>query len=186
MQLRMKLVALGVAGGTAALVLAGIPAQASSHAARTRTGPEVIAGSVHGKKALANAPLVPLTLRGLVRTHGIVNLGGPNSVKKHAIRTPAGTLWVKLDKRQTSQTANRRTCRVSYTEDDTFQVLGSKSTGAFAGSSGPGAVRLHFGFTLPRYRSGPHKGKCNGSNNARPLTRGAIGTFLASIVLTVR
>ena len=66
MQLRMKLGALAIAGAAASLLLGGGPALASNHAARTITGPEVIAGTLHGKAALANAPTIPLQWRGLV------------------------------------------------------------------------------------------------------------------------
>ena len=68
MHLRMKLAALAMVGGTAALVLAGSPALASSHAI---TGPEIAYGAVYGKAATANNPVIPVTWRGLVRAHGV-------------------------------------------------------------------------------------------------------------------
>ena len=94
MQLRMKLAAVAVAGA-ASVALAGAPALASSQvsASKAITGPEVIAGAVHGKKALANATIVPLRLLGLVNTRSVVNLGGsgPNKGSVKTLRTPAGT-----------------------------------------------------------------------------------------------
>ena len=68
MNLRMKLAALAMVGGTAALVLAGSPALASSNAI---TGPEVAHGAVYGKPATANNPVIPVAWRGLVRAHGV-------------------------------------------------------------------------------------------------------------------
>jgi hypothetical protein len=62
-QLRTKLAAVG---GAAALVLAaGVPALASSHtASKPVTGPEAFYGAVHGKKATANNPVIPLKWQG--------------------------------------------------------------------------------------------------------------------------
>ena len=68
MQVRIKLAALAMAGGTAALVLTGAPALASTHAAsKAITGPEIAYGAVYGKAATANNPVIPVIWRGLVR-----------------------------------------------------------------------------------------------------------------------
>ena len=40
------------------------------------------------------------------------------------------------------------------TENDTFNVVGSRSTGAFAGASGSGAGHLHVTAYTSRYMSG--------------------------------
>ena len=188
MQLRMKLAAVAVAGA-ASVALAGVPALASSQvsASKAITGPEVIAGAVHGKKALANATIIPLRLQGLVNTRSVVNLGGsgPHKGSLKTLHTRAGNLTVKVTaKPQSSQSLNNRTCRFSFTTDITLTVVGSKSTGAFAGASGPGAVQVSFAATAPRFKSGPKKGQCN--FNGRPRTKGAVARFLGSLVLTVR
>lgn len=184
MQIRKKIAALGAAGGLVVLVLAGTPALASSHAgATTRTGPEVISGALHGKAALAKAPKVPLTFAGLVSARGVVSLGGGNS-KTHTLVSSAGKFTVLGTGKQTSQTANKKTCHFTFTQDVTYNVVGSESTGAFAGASGPGAARIHFAGYEPRFTSGPHKGQCNGQ--APPLAKGAVVSFLASTVLTVK
>jgi hypothetical protein len=39
---------------------------------------------------------------------------------------------------------------------------------------------------MPRYTSGAHKGQCNLSNNVVPVAKGAVATFLAAGVATVR
>jgi hypothetical protein len=187
-RLKVALGALAAAGGTAALVLTGVPAQASAHPAAARiTGPEVVSGTIHGKAANANTPHIPLTLQGVVNTRDrgfVLGNGGGNS---HTIPTRAGKLAVLGGgKQQTSQTVNMKTCHVSFTIRQTFRVVGSKSTGAFAGASGPGAYQVHFAAFFPRFHSGKHKGQCNTSNSAKPLNKGAVASFLAAIVLTVK
>lgn len=186
MHFRMKLAALGVACGTAVLVLAGTPALASSHAnAKTSTGPEVISGAVTGKAATANAPKIPLTFRGLVNARGVIILSGGSKSRTHTLSSSAGKFTVMATgKKQNSQTENKKTCHFTFTQDISYNVAGSKSTGAFAGASGPGAVRIYFAAYAPRFKSGPHKGQCNG--NGTPLSRGAVASFLASTALTVK
>jgi hypothetical protein len=188
MQLRMKLAAMAVAG-TATVALGGVPALASSQASagQTRTGPEVIAGAVHGKKALLNAPTVPLRLAGVVNTRSAVNLGGrgPHKGSTKTLRTGAGNLTVMVTSRpQNTHSRNTKTCRFSFATDITLTVVGNKSTGAFAGATGPGAVQVTFAATAPRFTSGPKKGQCN--FRGRPKTKGAVASFLGSLVLTVR
>jgi hypothetical protein len=179
-----KLAAQATAGGLTVLVLAGTPALASSHATTaTRTGPEVISGMVTGKAAVAKAPTVPVTFAGLVSARGSISLGSSTS-KTHTLMSSAGKLIVLGTGKQNSQTVNKKTCHFSFTQDVTYTVEGSQSTGAFAGSSGPGAAQVHFAAYEPRFTSGPHKGQCNGS--APPLAKGAVASFLASTVLTTR
>jgi hypothetical protein len=185
MQLRMKLASFGAAGGLVVLALAGTPALASSQAgAKIRTGPEVISGALHGKAALAKAPKVPLTFTGLVSARGGVGLGGGGHSKTHTLVSSAGKFTVLAAGKQTSQTANKKTCHFTFTQDVTYNVVGSQSTGAFAGASGPGAAQIRFSAYEPRFKSGPQKGQCNG--HAPPLAKGAVASFLASAVLTVK
>jgi hypothetical protein len=187
MKLRTTLAAIAVTGAASMALAAGVPALASSHANTSGdvTGPEVIAGTVHGKAALVNAPTIPLTLRGLVNTSSVVTLGGggphPGDVK--TLVTPAGKLTVMVTAQPThSQSFNTETCRFTFTQDIVLSVVGSKSTGEFAGASGPAAVQVSFGATAPRYTTGPKKGQCN--PNGRPLAEGAVASFLGSAVLT--
>ena len=168
-RLRVKLGALAMACGTAAIVLAGAPALASTHptSAKSITGPEVIHGTVYGKAALANTPHIPLTLEGVVNTSDSGFVLGGGKAKEHSLSTAAGKFTVEdTAKPQTSQTFNNKTCRFSETEDLSLSVLGSKSTKAFAGASGPGAVEVHFVEYASRYKSGPKKGQCNTSRSA--------------------
>jgi hypothetical protein len=189
MQLRMKLAAITVAGAASAALVAGAPALASSHASMGKavTGPEVISGTVHGKAAVVKAPRIPLKWQGLVTTKSVINLGGGGGPHKGAVKTltsPAGNLTVMVSSKPThSQSFNSKTCRFSFTQDIPVTVLGSKSTGSFAGASGPGAVQVHFAETGPRYKSGPKKGQCN--PNGKPIAKTAVANFLASLVLTI-
>ena len=186
MKLRMKLAALAMAGGTAALVLAGSPALASSMSV---TGPEIAYGAVYGKPATVNNPTIPVAWRGLVNAHGVFSTGGSGPPKKgqqHTFTTSAGNLTVVVTAPPTNgQSFNPSVCRFSFTTYVVFAVLGGQSTGKFAGTSGPGAVQVYGAGYVPRFTSGPHKGQCNSSPNAPELAKGAVESFLLSAVLTV-
>jgi len=188
MQFRRKLAALGIAGGTAALVLAATPALAGSHAAsKAVTAPESASGVIYGKAATENNLVIPLAWRGQVYAHGVFSSGGapPNKGRDHTFTTSAGNLTVVVTAAPTSnQSFNLKACHFAFWTDVVFSVVGSKSTGAFAGASGPGAVEVYGAGYVPRYTSGSHKGQCNTSNNAPELAKGAIATFLLSAVLT--
>jgi len=111
--------------------------------------------------------------------------GGPHRGNVKMLASPAGDLTVRVSsKPQTHQVFNPKTCRFSFTQEIPVTVVGSMSTGAFAGASGPGAAQVSFAAYAPRYKSGPHKGQCNPS--AQPLAKGAVASFLASTVLTVK
>ncbi len=173
-----------VAAASAALTLASVgPAFASAAAART-TGPEVISGSAHGAAAIANVTPIPLTLSGVVGTtdHGFSL--GPGGGNTHTLSTRAGKLTVTgTSKQVNTQAANMKSCYFSYTSRQTFKFVPGKSTGKFAGATGPGAYQVYFAAYEPRFTSGKNKGKCN--FNANPLAKGAVATFLAAGVLTV-
>jgi len=189
MEFKMKLAAVAVAGAASVALVAGVPALASSHAraGTAVTGPEVISGTVHGKKALARATRIPLRWRGLVTTHSVINLGGGGGPHKGSVKTlgsPAGNLTLKvISKPTSSKSFSTKTCRFSFMEDIPVKVLGSQSTGAFAGASGPGAVQVKFAVTGPRFKSGPKKGQCN--PKGKPIAKTAAASFLASLVLTI-
>jgi hypothetical protein len=120
-----------------------------------------------------------------VRTQGSVKLNGPSKSKTHTVASKAGNLLVEgTGYKHSTQTQNSKTCRFTFTQTLTFTVLGGKSTGAFAGASGPGAVKIFFAAYEPRFTTGKDKGQCNG--NAQPLAKGAVASFLATLVLTVK
>ena len=178
-----------VAAASAALTLASVaPAFAStvfaSTAAKTMTGPEAISGSAHGKAALANVTPIPLTLAGVVATtdHGFTL--GPGGGNTHTLATPAGKLTVTgTGKQVNTQTLNTKTCYFTYTSRETFKFVPGKSTGKFAGATGPGAYQVYFAAYAPRFTAGKNKGECN--PNGQPAVKGAVATFLAAGVLTV-
>jgi hypothetical protein len=177
--------ALMLAGGTAFASPAG-PAGSAGPAAKTVTGPEVVSGSALGKATIANVTPIPLTLAGVVATtdHGFTL--GPGGGNTHTLATAAGKLTVTgFGKTETSQTMNSTTCYFTYTARQQFKFIPGKSTGKFAGATGPGAYQIFFGAYAPRYTSGKHKGQCDTASNAVPLAKGAVATFLAAGVLTV-
>ena len=189
MQLRTKLMAVAMSGGTAALMFSGVPALASSHApSRPITGPEIASGAVHGKRATANNPIIPVAWRGLVTAHGVFSTGGgpaPKKGQRHTFITSAGNLRVVVTaKPVNTQHSNVKACHFSFATYVAFRVLGGRSTGKFAGTSGPGAVQVRFAGFGPRYKSGPKKGQCNTSPNAPELAKGAVASFVLSAVLT--
>ena len=189
MHLRIKLAALAAAGGTAALMLTAAPALAASQAAsKAVTGPEIAYGAVYGKPATANNPVIPVTWRGLAYARGVFAGGGggpPAKGQHHTFATSAGNLVVVVTAAPTnSQSFNLKACHFSYTTYVAFAAVGGKSTGKFAGASGPGAVQVYFAGYGPTYKSGPKKGQCNTSQNAPELAKGAVASFVLSAVLT--
>lgn len=183
--LSLTSVALAVISGITALALGVTPALASTQSSKSVTGPEVLSGRVTGAAATANNPTIPLTLTGVVSTTAPKFSLGSGTSTKHSVPTKAGTLVVQQSGTPTtSSTANTRTCFETFTEDIAFTVVGGSSTGAFHGASGPGAAQINFAAYAPKFTSGKHKGQCN--FNANPLNKGAVATFLAGIVLTVK
>jgi hypothetical protein len=156
----------------------------ASTAAKTMTGPEVITGSAHGAAALANVTPMPLTMAGVVATTDRGFTLGPGGGNTHTLSTPAGKLTVTgIGKQTTTQSLNPTTCYVTYTARQQFNFVAGKSTGKFAGATGPGAYQIYFAAYAPRFTAGKHKGQCNPNGN--PSAKGAVATFLAAGVLTV-
>jgi hypothetical protein len=163
MMLRIKLAALAMAGGVAALALTATPAMASGHAI---TGPEIAYGAVYGKPATANNPVIPVTWQGLVNAHGVFSPNGapPKKGQAHTFSTSAGNLVVVVTAAPTNtQSFNVKACHFAFTTYVAFAVVGGYG---------------------PRYTSGPKKGQCNTSQNAPELAKGAVASFLLSAVLT--
>lgn len=175
-----------VAVASAGLMLASVGTALAGSAAKPVTGPEVISGSAYGKAAIANVTPIPLTFAGVVATtdRGF-KLGGGNS-NTHTLATPAGRVTVTgIGKPANTQSMNSRTCHFTYTSRQQFNFVPGKSTGKFAGATGPGAYQVFFGAYASRYKSGKHKGQCDTASNAQPLAKGAVARFLVAGVLTV-
>jgi hypothetical protein len=189
MQHGIKLAALAMTGGAAALLLAGTPALASSHAPSRQpaTGSEMAYGVIYGKPATASNPTIPLAWGGLVNARGVFTPNGPapGQGQHHTFDTSAGKLTVVVTAAPTKgETANPKTCAFSYTTNVDFAAVGSQSTGKFARASGQGAVQVSESGYVPRYTSGKKKGQCNTSPNAPELTKGAVASFSLNAVLT--
>ncbi|MFY9927265.1 MAG: hypothetical protein WAK82_04595 [Streptosporangiaceae bacterium] len=174
----MKLAALVMTGGTA-LALTAAPAMAGV------TGPETAHGAVYGKAAAAENPVIPVTWQGLVNAHGVFSPNGPAPKKgqHHTFDTSAGKLVVVVTAPPANYgSVNIKACHFSDSTYVDFAAVGSRSTGKFAGLSGPGAVKVYFAGYGPRYTSGKKKGQCN--MNAPELAKGAVASFVLSAVLT--
>jgi hypothetical protein len=188
MQHRIKLAALALTGGAAALVLAGTPALASTHAhSKPVTSLEKAYGVIYGRPATASNPTIPLAWGGLVNANGVFTPNGPAPGKgqHHTFDTSAGKLTVVVTAAPTSgQTADPKTCQFSYTTNVDFAVVGHQSTGEFARASGQGAVQVSGSGYVPRYTFGKKKGQCDTSPNAPELNKGAVASFSLKAVLT--
>jgi hypothetical protein len=183
--LKKMLATAGAAVGAAAIVLAAaLPASASTQGAGGHGNYEWINGFLAGPGALANAPVVPLRLQGAVHTRGSINLGGTGSVGQ--ILTHKGTLAVEHGNPSPPPQLNYQTCRETFTISTSYTVLGSQSSGVFAGARGNGHAVVMFSAIAPRYTSGPHKGQCNFSQNAQPEPYGAFVSFHAQGPLYLR
>jgi hypothetical protein len=66
-------------------------------------------------------------------------------------------------------TINKATC--SFFASGSHSVSLFNGTGAYAGISGAPKITGSFAFLAPRVKSGKHKGACNLSNNAKPLSQ---------------
>ena len=118
--LKKMLAMAGAAVGAAAIVLAAaLPASASTQGAGGHGNYEWINGFLAGPGALANAPVVPLQLRGAVNTRGSINLGGNGSVG--SIPTYKGTLAVEHGNPSPPPQLNYRTCRETSTISTWYQ-----------------------------------------------------------------
>jgi hypothetical protein len=64
---------------------------------------------------------------------------------------------------------NTTTCSFRFTGTDPVTLF--NGTGLYAGLKGKVLITLSFGGVGPLYKSGPHKGQCNMSNNAPALAQ---------------
>jgi hypothetical protein len=178
MHLKMKITALAVAGSAAALVLAATPALASTHGvSRPMPGSESAYGVVYGRAA--TIPVIPLRWRGLVDTRGIFSPRGnpPRRGDRVTFTTSAGDLVTEvIAPSVTSQALDRRTCYFTDKTKVVFSAVGRRSTGAFAGVSGGGAVAVYSAGYVSRLMHGPRKGQCDTSPNAPELMKGAVAS----------
>jgi hypothetical protein len=182
-----------LAACTVIVALVGALGAWSSHGGRAASTPgtETLTGRVTGAAAVASSgPTIPLKFSGVVNTTGTFR--PPNSNSAHVtitFPTKAGNLVVAAyapDANAAPTIVNAAACRFGSTVHATYTVDGAKSTGKFAGATGSGKATVIFQASAPRFTSGSHKGQCNMSNNAQPLTSGAFAAFTAVGPLTVK
>lgn len=175
------------ATGIAALMLTVAACSSSSSTTpTTTTGTETLAGTVTGKAAVTgvNGPTVPLTLTGPVATTSSFTPPGSGTHSVVTFKTPDGNLVVNAVAPDANQNPvpNAKTCLMQQTVHATYVVDGAKSTDKFKDATGKGTATFWFSADAPKLASG----KCDTSNDAQPLSKGAVDTFTASGPLTVK
>lgn len=184
--------------GAAALTIAGAAACSSATSTVSNTagtgkasaapmsGTETITGQVAGAAAVANNTSIPLTWRGPVDTTSTFNAGGngPAKGQHHTFTTKAGNLTVVVSATpgNVQKVLSAGTCQFEYVTTVPYKVDGAASTGKFAGATGGGAVVVSFRAYLPKLADG----KCNESNTAQPLAKGAVAAFKGGGPLTIK
>ena len=150
------------------------------------SGIERFTGKVTGAPALANNLTIPLTWTGPVQTTGSFNTGGapPAKGQQHTFTTAAGKFTVVVSGTPTNvqKVLSASSCIVEFGTTVPYKVDGAASTEKFAGSVGSGVVTVTFQAEVPKLASG----KCNLSNNAQPLAKGAIAVATLVGPLTIK
>jgi len=168
------------------LAAAGLGAAAfSSHAAAT-SGTERFSGVLTGAPALASTSTFHLTFSGPVTTTGTVTLGSGGNKKgdEHTFDTKAGKLVIVLDRDVGNgvATGNPTTCQFTDKIAVPATIVGSKSTGSWAGATGNFTLAALLRATGPRLSNG----KCNTSSSAKPITSTAYSSFAGAGPVTVK
>ena len=184
----------------AALLAAGIAACSSSSSTTTTnnsaatakasptsmSGIEKFTGKLTGASAIANNATIPLTYTGPVNTTGSFDTGSPPPAKgqNHTFATGAGNFTVTVTgaPKQVQKMLSARSCLFEAVTTVPYKADGATSTGKFAGATGSGVVTVSFTAVLPKLADG----KCDTSNSAQPLAKGAVALFAASGPLTVK
>jgi len=121
-----------------------------------------------------------------VATTGTFSTGGGSPAKgqHHVFKTAAGdfAVVVSATPSNTQKLLSGSSCEFEYATSVPYRVDAAASTGKFAGAAGSGVVTVTFRAYLPKLADG----KCNMSNNAVPLTQGAVASFRSSGPLTVK
>jgi hypothetical protein len=155
--------------------LAAGPAMAASYG--PVRGNEYIGGVVYGQSAINQAPVIPLTFGGLVRTGARFALPASNHPGA-IIRTRKGDFDGRLTGAMSTSSRVYPDCYLIITQHSALKVTGG--TGVFRGAYGRGHVHLFFAAFVPRYKAGRHKGQCN--PNASPIgPQGAEAGLTASV-----
>jgi hypothetical protein len=168
------------------VAMAGLGAAAFSNHAATTSGTEHFSGVLTGAPAMANTTTYHLTFSGPVSTTGTVSLGSTGNRKgdEHTFDTKAGKLVVVLDRDVGNGVASGNPATCVFTDRITVPVtvVGSKSTGSWAGATGNLGIVALFRATGPKLSNG----KCNTSSSARPITSTAYSSFAGTGPVTVK
>jgi hypothetical protein len=172
---------------------------ASATAAAPKSGTETITGTVTGTPVLDyvnNGGKTSLVFPSLVFTgpvntssSGPVSLGGStDKTPMHTFATPVGNLTVQrtsttTEGQLTPAGKNGSTCYFAETGTYSYNVVGSQSTGKFAGAtgSGTGTTTVVLGANLL-----PGKTTCSVSNSGNTIAKGALIMFKLSGPLTLK
>lgn len=181
------LLAAAVAGCSSSSTTTAGNSAATAKATPTATsGIETFTGQVTGAAALANNLTIPLKWTGPVITTSTFSTGGsaPKKGQHHTFQTAAGNFTVAVSGTvtNTQKLLSASSCQFEFATAVPYTVDGAASTGKFAGSTGSGTVTVTFQAYLPKLASG----KCNESNNAQPLTKGALAAAKGTGPLTVK
>ena len=170
----------------AALTLPVAAFSSSSAGSSSKSGTERFSGTLKGAPALANVTTYNLTFTGPIATTGSIALGSGGNKKgdEHTIKTKAGNLVIVLDRNVGNGTANGNPTTCVFTDRITVPstIVGSKSTGSWAGATGNFGVVALFRATGPRLSNG----KCNTSSTAKPITSTAFSSFAGTGPVTVK
>jgi len=170
----------------AALTLPVAAFSGFSGAGSSKSGNERFSGSLTGAPALANVTSYHLTFSGPVSTTGTISLGSGGNKKgdEHTLKTKAGNLVIVLDRDVGNGVVHANSTTCVFTDRITVPatIVGSKSTGSWAGATGKFGVVALFRATGPKLSNG----KCNTSSSARPITSTAFSSFAGSGPVTVK
>lgn len=191
---------LAVAVGACSSSSSSVSSTTTSAAAGTpKSGTETIIGGVTGTPVVnyinnggKTALLFPsMAFTGLVntRSRGPVSLGGStDKTARHTFVTTVGNFTVQRGSttskgRPTPTGKNGSTCYFAEKGTYSYTVIGSQSTGKFAGAagSGTGTTTVVLGATLM-----PGKTTCSVNNTRNAITKGSSITFKLSGPLTVK
>jgi len=197
--------AIALATTVGACSSSGSSASSSSTSAKPSatpmSGTEAVTGTVTGAAAAkllnsnSNAgPAFPsLVFTGPVNTtiKGPVGLGGGNAkTATHTFVTPAGNFTVQHTAKTNGQaqpTITGKSGSTCYLKLDggtgTYTVLGSKSTGKFAGATGSGTYAITI---LAEANLLPGKTTCSANDTGNAIAKGASITFKATGPLTLK
>jgi hypothetical protein len=180
------LLAAAVAGCSSSTTITKNSAATAKATPTAMSGIETFAGQVTGAAALANNLTIPLKWTGPVITTSTFSTGGspPKKGEHHTFKTAAGNFTVAVSGTvtNTQKLLSASSCQFEFATTVPYTVDGAASTGKFAGSTGSGVVTVTFHAYLPKLASG----KCNESNNAQPLTKGALAVAKGTGPLTVK